>query len=192
MHDIRMSLFDLIEEHNRVGPASHRFGKLTAFFVAHIARRRTDQARRGEFLHVLGHVDLNQSVGVTKHELRNDPIGQRGSFRSARELRNALLVAVTASSWPISPEALPADVCSGSMFSRALPKSLPKTVLAPWRAVLTAGFPKVWANIPRLLVDPFVLDSRSFAPFRFRHDLGRRPPMPRAGRCFSMRWPTAR
>ena len=25
-------------------------------------------------------------------------------------------------------------------------------------------------------MDPFVLDSRSFAPFRFRHDLARRPP----------------
>ena len=52
------------------------------------------------------------------------------------------------------------------MFSRVLPKSLAK---AFWHrgAVLTAGFPKVWANIPRLLVDPFVLDSRSFAPFRF-------------------------
>jgi hypothetical protein len=31
--------------------------------------------------------------------------------------------------------------------------------------VLTAGFPKVWANVPRLLVDPFVLDSRAFALF---------------------------
>ena len=65
------------------------------------------------------------------------------------------------------------------MFSQVLLKSLPKSVLAPWRAVLTAGFPKVWANIPRLLVDPFVPDSRSFAPFRFRHDLERRSPMPR-------------
>jgi hypothetical protein len=52
-----------------------------------------------------------------------------------------------------------------SIFSRVLPKSLPKSVLGPWRAVLTAGFPKVWANIPRLLVDPFVLESGSFAPF---------------------------
>jgi hypothetical protein len=34
------------------------------------------------------------------------------------------------------------------------------------------------------------VDSRSFAPFRFRHDLARRPSMP--GRCFSMRRPTAR
>src|SRR6476620_11719648 len=87
MHDIRMSLFDLIEEHNRVGAASNRFGKLTAFFVAHIARRRTDQARPGEFLHVLRHVD---------------PIGRRGSFRSARERLNALLMAITASSWPMT------------------------------------------------------------------------------------------
>ena len=70
------------------------------------------------------------------------------------------------------------------MFSQVLAKSLPQSVLAPWRAVLTAGFPKVWANIPRLLVDPFVPDSRSFAPFRFRHDLARRPPMPRARRVF--------
>ena len=69
MHDIRMRLFDLIEQHNRVGTAPNRFGKLTAFFVAHIARRRTDQALRGKFVHVLRHVDLNQSVGVTKNEL---------------------------------------------------------------------------------------------------------------------------
>jgi len=34
MHDIRVSLFDLIEQHNRVGATSNRFGKLTAFFVA--------------------------------------------------------------------------------------------------------------------------------------------------------------
>jgi hypothetical protein len=65
------------------------------------------------------------------------------------------------------------------MFSQVLLKSLPQSVLAPWSAVLIAGFPKVWANIPRLLVDPFVLESRSFAPFRFRHDLARRPPMSR-------------
>src|SRR5215469_6239861 len=41
------------------------------------------------------------------------------------------------------------------MFSQVLLKSLAKSVLAPWRAVLTAGFPKVWANIPRLSVGSF-------------------------------------
>src|ERR1700752_245961 len=71
--------FELIEQHNRVGAPSNRFGKLTAFFVAHIARRRTDQARPGEFLHVLRHVDLNQSVGVTKHELRQGTCQKRFS-----------------------------------------------------------------------------------------------------------------
>src|SRR6202040_3302464 len=111
MHDIRMSLFDLIEEHHRVGAPPHRFGKLTALFVANITRRRTNQARPGEFLHVLRHVDLNQSpserarnvfptpVGPRK---MNEPIGRRGSFRSARERLNALLMAITASSWPIT------------------------------------------------------------------------------------------
>src|ERR1700680_874030 len=74
-----MSLFDLIEQHNRIGAPSNRFGKLTAFFVAHIAGRRTDQARRGESLHVLRHVDLNQSVGVTKHELRQGTCQKRFS-----------------------------------------------------------------------------------------------------------------
>jgi hypothetical protein len=29
------------------------------------------------------------------------------------------------------------------MFSRVLPKSLPQSVLAPWRAVLTAGLPPI-------------------------------------------------
>ena len=29
-----MSLFDLIEEHNRVGAPSNRFGKLTTFFAS--------------------------------------------------------------------------------------------------------------------------------------------------------------
>ena len=32
----------------------------------------------------------------------NEPIGRRGSFKSARDRRNALLMAVTASSWPMT------------------------------------------------------------------------------------------
>jgi hypothetical protein len=83
MHDIGMSLFDLIEEHNRVGAPSNGLGKLSAFFVAHIARRRTDQARPGEFLRVLRHVDLNQSVEVTKHELRQGTCQKRFANHTA-------------------------------------------------------------------------------------------------------------
>src|SRR4029077_21168424 len=82
MHDIRMSLFDLIEEHNRVGAPSNGFGKLTAFFIAHIARRRADQARPAESLRVLRHVDLNQRVSLTKHELRQGTCQKRFSDAS--------------------------------------------------------------------------------------------------------------
>ena len=41
------------------------------------------------------------------------------------------------------------------MFSRVLAKSLPQSVLAPWRAVLTGGFPRVWAKHPKALSGSF-------------------------------------
>ena len=41
------------------------------------------------------------------------------------------------------------------MFSLVLLKSLPQSVLAPSRAVLTAGFPKVWAYMPKALGGSF-------------------------------------
>ena len=43
-----MSLFDLIEEHHRVGAPSNRFGKLTAFFVAHIGKLEGALQRRAD------------------------------------------------------------------------------------------------------------------------------------------------
>ena len=68
MHHIGVRLFDLIKKHNRIRPAPHSLGKLSALFVTDVPRRRTDQTRRGEFFHVLRHVDLNQRVSVTEHE----------------------------------------------------------------------------------------------------------------------------
>ena len=44
----------------------------------------------------------------------NEPIGRRGSFRSARERRSALLMAVTASSWPMT------DFFSSPSMARSL------------------------------------------------------------------------
>src|ERR1043166_3253671 len=69
MHDVGMRFFALVEEHNRVRPAPHRFGKLSALLVTDITGRRTDQARSREFFHVLRHVDLNKRVAVAEHEL---------------------------------------------------------------------------------------------------------------------------
>ena len=69
MHHVGMRFFDFVEEHDRVGPAPDGFGKLPAFLVTDVARRRADQARGGEFFHVLRHVDLDERVGIAKHEL---------------------------------------------------------------------------------------------------------------------------
>src|SRR6266581_2794642 len=69
MHHVGMRFLDLVKQYNRVRPAPHSLGKLAAFLVSDVAWRRTDQTRRGEFFHVLRHVDLNQCVGVTEHEL---------------------------------------------------------------------------------------------------------------------------
>ena len=57
VEDIVMRLLDLIEEHDPVGPAPHRFGQLPALIVADVAGRRADEPRHGVLLHVLGHVD---------------------------------------------------------------------------------------------------------------------------------------
>jgi hypothetical protein len=68
MHHVRVRLFDFVEKHHRVRPTPHRFGKLAALFVTDISRRRTDQTRCREFLHVLRHVDLNERVAIAEHE----------------------------------------------------------------------------------------------------------------------------
>ena len=69
-----MGLFDLIEQDHGIGLATHLLGQLTAFFITHIARRRTDQTAHGELLHVLGHVELDEGLIAAKHLL-----GQRAS-----------------------------------------------------------------------------------------------------------------
>src|SRR5205807_335655 len=48
-------------------------GKLTAFFVADVARRRADQTRDRMLLHVLGHVDAQQSSLVVEKKFRQGP-----------------------------------------------------------------------------------------------------------------------
>src|SRR5205814_6901798 len=42
---IKMRLFDLVEQHDLIGPAPHRLGERAALVIADIARRRADQPR---------------------------------------------------------------------------------------------------------------------------------------------------
>ena len=132
---VRVRLFDFVEEHNGVGIAAHLFGELAAFLVTDVTRRRTDQARDVELLHVFAHVELETSdlaspnicsasvlaksvlptpVGPSS---KNVPMGRRGSFRSARERRNALQMAETASRWPMTTFSISVSMVSNRCVS---------------------------------------------------------------------------
>src|SRR5690606_16837564 len=68
VHDIRVRFFDLIKEHNGVGATPDSLTELAAFFVSHISGRAPQQTTAGEFLHVLGHIDLDERFGIPEHE----------------------------------------------------------------------------------------------------------------------------
>ena len=50
------------------------FGQLAALVVAHVSRRRADQASHGMFFHILAHVDAHQGLLVVEEKL-----GERAS-----------------------------------------------------------------------------------------------------------------
>ena len=75
--DIWVGLLDFVQEDDGVRFLANLLGQLAAFFMAYITRRRTNQARHGVFLHVLGHVDPNHIVLGTKHGL-GQGLGQFG------------------------------------------------------------------------------------------------------------------
>ncbi len=64
-----MRLFHLVKQHHAVGVAAHRLGQLAALLVAHVSRRRPDQAADAELLHILGHVDPHQVLLIVKQAL---------------------------------------------------------------------------------------------------------------------------
>ena len=64
-----MRLLHLIEQDHAIRLAPYRFGQAAALLVADIARRRTDQAGDGVFLHELAHVDADQVILGIEHEL---------------------------------------------------------------------------------------------------------------------------
>ena len=115
---IRMRLLDFVEQHHAVRLATDRLGERAGILVAHVARRRTDETRHGELLHVLAHVDANERRRIGEQELgqrrapapscrhpsgpekMNEPIGRRGSLRPARLRRIERASALMASSWP--------------------------------------------------------------------------------------------
>ena len=63
---IRMCFLDLIEQNDRIWFSAHCLGQLSAFLVAYVSRRRSDQTGDGVLLHIFTHIDSNHVVLIVK------------------------------------------------------------------------------------------------------------------------------
>src|SRR5690606_15519371 len=70
-------LFELVQQHDRVGAAADGLGQLPALLVADVPRRRADEAAHRVALLVLGHVDPHHRVLVVE-ELLGEGLRQLG------------------------------------------------------------------------------------------------------------------
>ena len=82
-HHVRVRLFDFVEQHHGIRIAADLFGQLAAFLVTDVARRRADQARDVELLHVFAHVELDERLRVAEHLFR-ERLGQQGLAHAGR------------------------------------------------------------------------------------------------------------
>ena len=55
-----MRFLNLIQQDHTIRLTTYFLRQLSAFFIAYIAGRGTNQAAHGEFLHVLTHIDTDQ------------------------------------------------------------------------------------------------------------------------------------
>src|SRR5690606_35058116 len=69
VEQVSVGLLDLIEEHDGEWTAANLLGQLSAFFVADVARRGTEQTGNGVLLRVFGHVQGDQCFFFTEQEL---------------------------------------------------------------------------------------------------------------------------
>ena len=67
----------------RVRPATHRLGQLAALLVADVAGRGADEARYGELLAVLAHVDADHRLLVVEEEV-GERLGELGLADAGR------------------------------------------------------------------------------------------------------------
>ena len=72
-----MGLFDFVQQHNGIWLLPYSFGKLAAFIIAYITRRRTDEAAYGMAFLVFTHVDTGD-VGIIVKKGFGQGLGQFG------------------------------------------------------------------------------------------------------------------
>ena len=80
IHHIGVGFFNFVKQDDGIGALAHLFGELPALFMADISWRRSCHPADGKFLHVFGHVDLDQGIFAAKHIDGQQPC-QAGSFR---------------------------------------------------------------------------------------------------------------
>ena len=117
--DLRVGLFDLVEEQHLIRPSADLFGELAALLVANIAWRGAKEFADGVSFAIFAHIDSQKCVFAVEEEGGQDPgqfsfadaggpkeeegaNGPAGVFpRPLRALRIASLTASMARSWPI-------------------------------------------------------------------------------------------
>ena len=67
--DICMCLFDFVQQDYAVRMTAYSLCQLTAFIIADVSRRRTDQTRYGMLLHVFAHIDTHHVAFIIKEDL---------------------------------------------------------------------------------------------------------------------------
>src|SRR5699024_6345162 len=75
VHDVRVRLFDLVEEDDGVGLAADLPRELPGLVVAHVARGRAYDAGDGELLHGLRHGEPDEALGGVE-EVLSEPLDQ--------------------------------------------------------------------------------------------------------------------
>ena len=70
---VRVRLFDFVQQDHRVRLAAHGLRERAGVFVTDVPRRRTDEPRHGELLHVFAHVDADQGRRIGEQELGQRP-----------------------------------------------------------------------------------------------------------------------
>ena len=114
--NVRMGLFQFIQQHQTVGSSAHRFRQFAPFFVAHISRRRANQPGYRLLFHKFRHIQPDHRLpaainllgqypaklrfphpcGACKHQAGNGPFsvpdaGKSSSYRLRRRFHRLRL-----------------------------------------------------------------------------------------------------
>ena len=71
IENIRVSLFDFIEQNDRIGLSPHFFGQLPSLVEPDVSGRRADQFCDRMLFHILAHVHTDQSAFIAEYRRRD-------------------------------------------------------------------------------------------------------------------------